>query len=397
MLKPQYLILAAALGFAAYTTIAQSEDVTGNSGHQAASENNSERQYTFAWNFNDSSNLKPRGGQSKGVPVTLDKQASPEWLKLQEANISDVERDRRAILAMVGQYKVSFDFIEVAGFTDHYQAKAPYQSWATEKVYVLADKSDFISLQHILVMQTVNKDGTKNPPMVTKHWRQDWQYQPKKVLNYKGYNTWQAEPVAKALQKGAWSQTVYQVDDSPRYGGVAAWQHMGNFSSWNSLETWRPLPRREYTVRDDYQVLLGNNRHIILPTGWVHEQQNNKVVLDKNAKPDAKNPVIAREMGFNRYERIKDYDFTLGDTYLKNTEPFWFEVRKQWTNLSQANKPIHLRASADKDGLYVPLFSYAHDLNEGKKIAMPEIASYAKKSVSDYLAKANDPQVKASY
>ncbi len=382
MIKPGFLYAAAALSLTAVFALAQADDITGNSGHQASTE----KQYTFTWNFTENSNLKPRGGQSKGVPVILDTAPSAEWVKLQEPNISEVERDRRAILAMAGEYKVSFDFIEVAGFTENYQPKAPYQSWATEKVYVLEDKKDFISLQHVLVMQTVNKDGSKNPPMVTKHWRQDWQYQPKQVLVFKGYNSWMASPVSSAEQQGAWSQTVYQVDDSPRYGGVAKWQHFGNFSSWNSAETWRPLPRREYTVRNDYQLLLGNNRHIILPTGWVHEQQNNKVLLDKNAKPTA-NPVIAREMGFDRYERIKGYDFALGDAYVKNTEPFWREVRKQWTNLSQINKPIHLRGAPDKDGLFVQAFIYADELNNDNKQTPAQIEQTAEKTVADYLTK----------
>ena len=370
------------------------DDVTGNSGHQATSV---ERQYTFSWNFNEASNLKPRGGQSKGVPVTLDTKPSEAWKKLQAHNLKDFEKDRLAILAMVGEYKVSFDFIEVAGFTDNYQPVAPYQSWATEKVVVLEDKQDFISLQHILVMQTVNADGSKNAPMVTKHWRQDWQYQPKQVLTYKGNKTWLPVAVAKTLQSGNWSQTVYQVDDSPRYGGVAAWQHSGNFSSWNGQETWRPLPRREYTVRNDYQVLLGNNRHIILPTGWIHEQQNNKVVLDANGNPAAGNPVIAREMGFNRYERIVGYDFSLGNQYLSKTEPFWREVRAQWAILSTQTKPIYLRAAADKDGLYVKLFSYADELNAGKAQTSEQIKQFAKEAVQDYLEKVPVSKPAANY
>ncbi len=390
MLRPLFIYAAMALSLTAPIVVAQPDDITGNSGHQAAT---AERQYTFAWNFTDSTDLKPRGGSSKGVPVTLDTQPSPAWLKLQEVGISNLERDRRAILAMVGEYKVSFDFIEVAGFTGNYKPIAPYQSWATEKVYVLEDKGEFISLQHILVMQTVNADGKLNPAMVTKHWRQDWQFQPKQVLVFKGHGTWLAEAVPAAQQKDAWSQTVYQVDDSPRYGGVTSWQHFGNFSSWNNQDAWRPLPRREYTVRDDYQVLLGSNRHIILPTGWVHEQQNNKVALDKDSKqvkPNATNPVIAREMGFNRYERIKGYDFALGDTYLKNTEPFWREIRQQWTNLSQPNKSIRLRAPADKDGLYVVPFNYAQELNMGTQQTPEEMAKFAKKTVADYLAKEGD-------
>src|SRR6187551_120601 len=194
MIKPGFLYAVAALSLTAAVALAQPDDITGSSGHQASNE----KLYTFTWNFTENSNLKPRDGQSKGVPVTLDTTPSPEWLKLQEANISDMERDRRAILAMAGEYKVSFDFIEVAGFTDNYQPQAPYQSWATEKVYVLEDKKDFISLQHVLVMQTLNKDGSKNPPMVTKHWRQDWQYQAKQVLVFKGYNSWMATQVSAA-------------------------------------------------------------------------------------------------------------------------------------------------------------------------------------------------------
>lgn len=383
MLTLKHLMIIVVLSLSACTAVDKSNVVAGSGNQQEVDA--SERQYTFAWNFSERSNLKPRGGTSKGVPVTLDTKPSPEWLKLQEVGISELERDRRAILAMVGEYKVSFDFIEVAGFADGYQPQAPYQSWATEKVYVLENKPNFISLQHILVMQTMNKDGTKNKPMLTKHWRQDWQYQPKQVLKYKGYKTWEVEAVSPSQQKNSWSQTVYQVDDSPRYGGVSSWQHLGNYSSWNSLDTWRPLPRREYSVRSDYQLLLGENSHIILPTGWVHEQRNNKVVLDNNkqqAKVDAVNPVIAREFGYNRYERIMGYDFSLSDTYFKSTEPFWREVRKQWAQQSQLNKPIHLHATP---GLFLPLFNYADEINAGKKIQQRDIASYAKEAVNDYL------------
>lgn len=359
-----------------------------------------ERQYTFAWNFTEGSNFKPRGGTSKGVPVELQGVPSVEWERLQEKGISRLERDRRAILAMTGEYKVSFDFIEVAGFTKEYEQQKPYQSWTTEKVYVLEDKPNFISLQHILVMQTVNQDGEKNAQALVKHWRQDWQYQPKKVLKYKGYNTWQAEAVPESQQQGTWSQTVYQVDDSPRYGGVAVWQHLGNYSSWNSPDTWRPLPRREYSVRSDYQLLLGNNNHIILPTGWVHEQQNNKVVLDgnkRNAEIATNNPVVAREFGYNRYERIKGYDFALGDAYFKNTEPFWREVRKQWTRLAQMGEPLHIRKKPDTGGLYLPLFKYANALNDGKKVSSADIDSYAKEAVKGYFSSGKNISDEAGY
>ena len=64
-------------------------------------------------------------------------------------DLTRFERDRRAILAMQGPHRASFDFLEVAGFTSGFSPAAPYQSWGTEYVYLVVDEGDFISLQHI--------------------------------------------------------------------------------------------------------------------------------------------------------------------------------------------------------------------------------------------------------
>ena len=71
-----------------------------------------------------------------------------------------------------------------------------------------------------------------------------------------------------------WLQTVYQVDESPRYASTGRWQHTPSFSTWLSGDTWRPLPRREWSVRSDYQVLVGSNRHTVVPSGWLQEENN---------------------------------------------------------------------------------------------------------------------------
>ncbi|MEX2482708.1 MAG: DUF6607 family protein, partial [Gammaproteobacteria bacterium] len=238
-----------------------------------------EDRYIFAWPFVDGAAMQPRGGTTRGTAVTLDLAAGVAWQALREPGLSSFERDRRAILAMTGEYRTSFDFLEIAGYTANYTPQRPYRSWGTEKVYVLEDSGDFISLQHVLVMRILNRDGEQSTPIVTKHWRQDWQFEPDSVLAYRGRHTWERIPVSAAARRGAWSQTVYQVDDSPRYGDIARWQHRGNRSSWEAQDGWRPLPRREFAIRDDYDVLIGSNRHTIVPTGWVHEQHNDKVAL----------------------------------------------------------------------------------------------------------------------
>jgi len=72
----------------------------------------------------------------------------------------DYERDRRAILAMAGPYRVTFDFLEVVRFDPSLKPDAPYQSWGTEYVFVSEDRKDFIALQHILVQRVRMEDGT---------------------------------------------------------------------------------------------------------------------------------------------------------------------------------------------------------------------------------------------
>src|SRR5262245_46595615 len=112
--------------------------------------------YTFSWPLGEDA-LKPRGGTTQGPPVALDDTDSPAWIALQDGNVSAFERDRRAILAMSGEYRVTFDFLEVATYVARAKQAAPYQSWGTEKIYVDRDTGRFISLVHILEMRMIGK------------------------------------------------------------------------------------------------------------------------------------------------------------------------------------------------------------------------------------------------
>ncbi|MEM9620484.1 MAG: DUF6607 family protein [Pseudomonadota bacterium] len=324
------------------------------------------RQYTFAWQFRPDSDMAPRGGTTSGSAVDLVTAPGDAWQALQEPGISTKEKDRRAILAMAGPYRASFDFIETAGFTPDYSPPPPYQSWGTERVYVVADETDYISLQHILVMFINMPDGTTSDPIVVKHWRQDWQYEQKRHFAFVGDNRWELRKVPRADVRGSWVQSVYQVDDSPRYAAHGRWQHTENYSSWESAETWRPLPRREFSVRDDYQVLIGSNRHTITPTGWIHVENNNKVVLTADDGQLQPAKVLAVEAGLNRYERIDNHDWSAGDQYWDNTGLFWAEVRKQWDSLLSSSDGTALNMGTGKDALFMKMFALA-DTFAGEK------------------------------
>jgi len=336
---------------------------------RAAESKGAAPRYTFSWPLTGDAALQPRGGSTQGADVIVDTQPSNEWQALQQAGLSQLERDRRAILAMSGTYRVTFDFLEIMPFGNNPKPARPYQSWGTEKVYVDEDRGNFISLVHILQMQIKQQDGSISEPMVTKHWRQDWRFEPQTVVEYLGRDRWQSRTVDKQERLGRWLQTVYQVDESPRYASVGRWEHSSSFSSWISGETRRPLPRREWSVRDDYQVLIGTNRHTVDATGWVQEENNLKAVLDDNRQLDTQLPYLAREYGVARYSRLKDLSFSAADLYYQRTRGFWNEVRLAWSNRFAKPMPVTLRGAVDKNGYFMPLFAQADELAEGKEVA----------------------------
>ena len=234
---------------------------------------------------------------------------------------------------------------------------------------MVEDKPNLISLQHIMVMFFKQEDGSVSEPMVMKHWRQDWRFEDTALLEYSHNNTWKKRLLSKSVVEGTWSQAVFQVDDSPRYESFGKWQHNGSFSTWISQTTRRPLPRREYSVRDDYHALEGFNRHTVTRHGWVQEEENWKLVLDKAGNPVSQEPYLAKEEGLARYQALKDFDFSGGDKYFANTEPVWKLVRTTWSELIANYPNIKLKKTHDGKPMFMPLFSLAVEFAENKMTA----------------------------
>ncbi|MDN5836057.1 MAG: hypothetical protein L0H12_01740 [Nitrosospira sp.] len=227
--------------------------------------------------------------------------------------------DRRAILAMLGEYQVQFKFDETVVLKPGYERKEPKRSTGFELVVLVEDTGKRISLQHILVTRA---------GAVTKHWRQDWVYELPAHWTYTGNQRFEQRERDAAAVPGTWTQLVYEVNDAPRYSGSGKWNHRYGVSTWTAERSWRPLPRREYTTRSDYQLINAENRHTIAPQGWTHEQDNTKVIRGE----DGKDMVLVREFGFNEYRRIDGYDFGPALVYWKSTSDFWEAVRARWND-----------------------------------------------------------------
>ena len=291
-----------------------------------------------------------RGGITNGLAVKLDNSSSRYFQELQDKNLDKKSKDRLAILSMVGEYRVSFEFIETFGSNSNYKLDNPYQSWGTEMVIVLSDEPNYISLQHIMMMYFEDNDGVITGPYIQKHWRQDWAYEDPKILNYKKNKIWNLSEIDD--YQNTWSQSVYQVDDSPRYESYGKWLHSQEGSRWVSKATPRPLPRREFSQRSDYSLLSGLNKITVLPWGWIMEELNEKIIFP--------NKFLGSEFGIARYQRISNYDFSPAHDYWNATKEYWSIVRGKWSEIL-SQKKVCLLKEVDGKPMYLYKFNFAED------------------------------------
>jgi hypothetical protein len=268
--------------------------------------------------------------------------AAPRPASAAELGICAPELDVVAIRAMAGSYDVGFSFEETDVLTAGYRKREIHRSAATELVALVEDTPRRLSLQHVLVV-----GGG-----VVKHWRQDWTFEDRELLEFRGRGVWERRTVPAEAVRCTWSQAVFAVDDSPRYEGYGRWVHDARGSVWASNETWRPLPRREYTTRSDYDVLVAVNRHRITASGWEHEQDNVKLVLEPRH-------LLVRERGSNGYTRTKATETAPAASYWQSTAPFWKEVRAEWARVLASHQRLRLRVETGNDALHEPLFARA--------------------------------------
>ena len=251
------------------------------------------------------------------------------------------QKDREAILAMAGEFEVDFQFMETVAIDQSYELKKPYLEDAAEVVFVVEDSPKRIVLQHVLWVESYDR--------VVKHWKQEWKYEDPVMYEFVGNLTWQRRELSKEEVKGTWSQKVSQVDDSPRYESYGKWIHQGGLSSWQGNQTRRPLPRREYTKRKDYEVFMGVNRHTLTPSGWVHEQDNFKQVSNTGQ-------VLCREVGLNQYFKTQEVDFTEVKKYWSNHNEYWSKVSKMWDQRMDSSPQLSLRKTQEGKPLFRHLF-----------------------------------------
>ena len=256
-------------------------------------------------------------------------------------------KDKNAIKEMCGCFEVTFNFAETFNYSKDslYQPSKTKVDKGLEWAGLVTDDENKIVIQHLLQV------GNPAEPMIVKHWRQDWLYENTDFYMYNGDNNWTFQQKDKKDVKNQWTQKVYQVDDSPRYEGSGTWVHVDGKSYWENTTT-APLPRREYTKRSDYNITLRGNRHEITDYGWVHDQDNSKIIREVG-KTDV---VLANEKGYNTYVKVDDNRCKAAqDWWIKNADK-WQTVRNKWAEIYGRNADLTLETKVDNMPLYKHLF-----------------------------------------
>ncbi|WP_433833561.1 DUF6607 family protein [Flavobacterium anhuiense] len=260
------------------------------------------------------------------------------------------QQDIKSIKSMCGCYEVKFNFTETFSYPKDsltYKPSETKHESALEWVELLEDTPNKIVMQHLLIV---------SDDMIIKHWRQDWLYENTDLYTFDKGNTWKYKKLDKKAVKGQWTQKVYQVDDSPRYEGSSTWVHVDGQDYWANVAD-APLPRREQTKRNDYNVLKRRNIHEITATGWNHEQDNDKLVRDDAGK----DVLLAQEKGFDVYTKVPDVKCIAAQKWWVANNALWKNVRDKWQTLFDRHKDLNLEAKVDRKALYSLLFDLKPD------------------------------------
>ena len=268
---------------------------------------------------------------------------------------SKKSKDREAIKKMCGCFEVTFNFAETFNYSEdkNYKPSDVKISKGLEWAELVTDDKDKISIQHLLIV------GPKQRQSIVKHWRQDWLYQNTDFYVFNGDNYWKYVSRLKSDVKKQWTQKVFQVDDSPRYEGSGSWVHVDGKSYWENTTT-APLPRREFSKRSDYNVTLRGNRHEITDFGWVHDQDNKKIIRKDNVEDF----ILAEEKGYNTYVRVPDERCLKAQQWWAENKTEWELVRSKWNTVFAAKKDLELRKSVDKKPLFRFLFAKDYEFTQ---------------------------------
>lgn len=291
---------------------------------------------------------------------------------------AQLKEGKTNIEKLCGCFDIEFKYAETFSPDGAYKFHEREELYATELALPIETSDKKISIQHLLVIKDT---------MIIKHWREDWTYEQNYLWKYEGDKKWKKVELKPEQYKGKWTQTIWEVDDAPRYQGISDWVTTDGKTFWQST-TDAPLPRREYTVRSDYNILKRGNRLVLTDKGWTHEQDNEKLLVK-----DGSTKLIAQEKGYNIYKKAADKDCANAKTWWTNNVQFWTKVRAEWQTVLSSTNTIQLQNKVDNK-LMLQHFDELSMQYSKKQITLDEVSVKSKEILQKFVKTASDVALK---
>ena len=291
-------------------------------------------------------------------------------LGLSAAIQAQTVKDKANVEKLCGCFDVEFKYAETFSPDPDYKYHDREEiSGGTELILPVEVTDKKIVMQHLLVI---------TDDIIVKHWREVWTYEEPTIWKYQGDQVWTKSQLTPGEVKGKWVQSVWEVSDAPRYQGASNWVTTDGITFWQNTAD-APLPRREYSVRNDYNILKRTNRIILTDSGWVHDQDNQKVI-----RRDGRDKLLAEEKGINTYKRIDDSQCAAAKKYWEKNKEYWGKVRSAWEKYLAVHSTVELKTLVDGKPLHDFLFALAKDYADGK-IKPNEIDAKIESSIESFF------------
>jgi hypothetical protein len=288
---------------------------------------------------------------------------------------------KKNIDALCGCFDVEFKYAETFSPDTAYKYhNRETISGGTEYIFPVVNTDKRLVLQHLLVV---------TDQIIVKHWREEWTYENPVLYNFKGDKTWIKEQLKPEQVKGKWTQAVWEVSDAPRYQGISDWVTIDRKTIWQNTAD-APLPRREYSVRNDYNILKRENRIIITNDGWIHDQNNQKII-----RTNGTDKLLTEEKGLNTYKKIDETACAAAKAYWEKNKVYWTKVRLLWEDYFTTHATIKLKEDAVGKPMHDYLFAIAKEFAD-KKITELQVDEKLKATFEKYLVADKTAAVKVT-
>lgn len=285
-------------------------------------------------------------------------------------NTATAQTPDKNINNLCGCFEVEFKYAETFSPNANYKFhERETISGGLELVMPVEVSNKKIVLQHLLVI---------TDEVIIKHWREDWTYENPVIWKYLGNKTWTKELQDPATVKGKWTQSIWEVSDEPRYQGTSEWVKANSQNFWLST-TDAPLPRREYSVRSDYNLLNRTNRIIITDSGYIHEQDNKKITRENGI-----DKLLVEEKGMNSYVKKNDKECAVAKLWWEKNKLYWEKVRTIWEESISKISTIKMETKVEGKVLHEYLMAQAKEF-AGGKIPVTELDNKIKAYIAMFL------------